>query len=217
MNNLCFLNGSPKANNKSNSDFFINEFSKSLNDNINVTKYYATKAVKDECLIEDILNNDTIIIVSPLYADTYPSNMLKLLSLLEAHLKNSSKKTINVYGIINCGFYEGSQCRHALDMLKYFCRRSGITWKFGITIGGGECLSHLSDLKTSIHAESLCKAFETLAQAINTSNCTQTENIFTSPDKMNGFIYRLVANSGWCYSVFKSKDIPIYKLFQKIY
>ena len=217
MNNLCFINGSPKANNKSNSDFFINELSKNLNDDINITRYYAANAIKNNSIIENILNNDTIIIVSPLYADTYPSNMLKLLSLLESYSKEKCTKSINVYGIINCGFYEGSQCRHALDMLKYFCRKSGLTWKFGITIGGGEYLSNLSDLKSSIHAESLCKAFEILSESINTSNCSQTKNIFTSPDKMNAFIYRLVANYGWCYSVFKNKNIPIHKLFQKIY
>jgi multimeric flavodoxin WrbA len=218
MSNICFVNGSPKANAKSNSDFFINEFLNYIENNSIISRYYASKVVNDKESLEKILSNDIIIFVSPLYADTFPSRMLEFLCNLEVLAKNKDHKNIKVYGIVNCGFYEGRQCRHALDMLKYFSRKCGFTWKFGITIGGGEYLKSFKDgLKNTIHAESLCNAFDMLAQSINNPDFNQNENICTSPDKMSAGIYRLASNFGWCYSVFKSKTISIPELFKKIY
>lgn len=122
MINVCFINGSPKANPKSNSDHFIKELSWYFNNNINTSEYYASKIVNDTAVLDKICLSDKIIFVSPLYADTLPSHMIEFMTILQKYMTHSNISNIEVYGIINCGFFEGIQCRHALDMFKYFSR-----------------------------------------------------------------------------------------------
>lgn len=216
MINVCFINGSPRAINKSNSDLFINKLSEYFNDNININKYYASKIIKDISVLDEIIKNHKIIFVSPLYADTLPSAMLEFLSMFEKYLsQNNYDKNIEIYGMINCGFFEGNQCRHALQMFKYFCRKTGLKWRFGIGIGGGEYLKN--ELNNSTHAESLYRAFNILGSDINNSDYSINENIYLNPDKMSAGIFRTAANLGWCLSAFKDYKISIPSLFKKIY
>ncbi|MGN0144833.1 MAG: flavodoxin [Clostridium sp.] len=216
MINLCFINGSPRAVNKSNSDLFINKLSQYLDDNINIKKYCASKIIKNTSVLDEIIKNDKIVFVSPLYADTLPSAMLEFLSIFDKYLnQNNYSGNIEVYGIINCGFFEGNQCRYALQMFKYFCRKTNLKWRFGIGIGGGEYLKNA--LNNSIHAESLYKAFNLLGSDINNPDYSLTENIYLSPDKMSAGIYRASANLGWCISAFKDYKTLVPSIFRKIY
>lgn len=82
---------------------------------------------------------DVIVVAFPLYVDAIPSHMLAFFKELEENLKNLPVSG-KLYGIANNGFYEGEQCQAALDMLRIFCMRTGLTWGGGIGIGGGEML-----------------------------------------------------------------------------
>ena len=214
MINVCFINGSPKANPTSNSDYFIKKLSKSFDKNINISEFYASKIINDASALEKISISDKIIFVSPLYADTLPSHMIEFLTVLEKYLTDNNCTKIQVYGMINCGFYEGTQCRHALDMIKYFCRKCNLNWNFGLGIGGGEYFPNEPD--NSIHAESLNKAINTLSNSINGFS-TYSQNILIKPDKMTGFFYRAVANSGWFITAKKKYNVGFMKLFKKVY
>lgn len=216
MINVGFINGSPKAVNKSNSDIFINKLSKYLNDDVNISKYYVSRILKDNSIFDEIIKNDKIIFVSPLYADTFPSAMLEFLSIFEKYLMcNSHNKNIEVYGMVNCGFFEGIQCRHALRMFQIFCKKVDFKWRFGIGIGGGEYLKN--ELSNSIHAQSLYKALNTLGSDINKSDYSLENDIYLNPDKMSAGIYRASANLGWCLSAFKDYMVGIPSLFKRIY
>ena len=215
MMNICFINGSPKASPKSNSSHFIHELSKFFDKNINFTEFYASKILNDMSALEKISLSDKIIFVSPLYADTLPSHMIEFLTILEQYLTEHNYTGIESYGMVNCGFYEGVQCKYALDMFKHFSRKCSLNWNFGIGIGGGEYLS--DQLEDSIHSESLYKVLKVLSNSINSPVNTANENIFITPDKMNAFIYRAAANAGWCINAKKQYNVGISKLFKKCY
>lgn len=217
MVKVCFINGSPKAQGKSNSDFFINQIKKVFDDDINSVTYYASKINENKSLLDEIIKNDKIIFVSPLYADSLPSGMLKFLSLFEEYLKDKDC-SIDTYGFVNCGFFEGDQCKHALDMFKYFSRRSKLNWKFGISAGGGEYYASLNDKFTSsIHSESICNSIKYLASDLKSAHNNAADNFYTNPDKMGGFLYRLNANFDWYCMAFKIKKANIFKLRKKLY
>lgn len=215
MINVSFINGSPKVNSKSNSSHFIQELSKSFDKNININEFSASKILNDNSALEKISLSDKIIFVSPLYADTLPSHMIEFLTILEKYLTANSYTNIDIYGMINCGFYEGIQCRHALDMFKYFSRKCKLNWKFGIGIGGGEYLRTLSE--TSAYTKSLYKALNILSNSINNVIDNSNRNIFICPDKMNAFAYRTAANLGWFIQAKKQYNTGIIKLFKKAY
>lgn len=84
----------------------------------------------------------------PLYVDGVPSHLLSFLSELEQQLQHRNlfeqAKPLAVYAIVNCGFYEGTQARHALRIVENWCSRCGFEWKQGIGCGAGPMLSHMA-------------------------------------------------------------------------
>ncbi len=68
-----------------------------------------------------------------LYVDGLPSHLLRLLE--ELHPLMREKPYRRVCGIVNCGFYEGHQCRHALDVLQNACLSAGVSWSGGCGVG----------------------------------------------------------------------------------
>lgn len=213
MINLCIINGSPKVSN-SNSDFFIKELTSSFNNDIYITKYYVREIFKDNSLLNDIIKNDKLVIVSPLYADSFPSITLQFLELFGDFLEKNDHSKIDVYGIINCGFFEGNQNRTALNILEHFCNRSNLKWQFGLGIGGGEYLS--TSTETSPMSQSLYSALSILRNHIQDLENTKHDNILLNPDKMSASLYRLSANLGWYLMSFqKTHKIP--HLRKKIY
>lgn len=218
MINLCIINGSPKISD-SNSDFFIKELISNLSDNININKYYVREILKDSSLLKEIVENDKILIVSPLYADSFPSITLNFLELFEDFLEKNAYSKIEVYGIINCGFFEGKQNRIALNILEHFCNRNNLIWKFGLGIGGGEYFPNSSKTPEKMPTnKSLYSALSTLREYLenNNYNSNSHKNILLNPDKMTASFFRLCANIGWYISSF-SKLHKISRLRKKIY
>ena len=85
---------------------------------------------------------DALVIAMPVYVDGVPSHVLRFLEEAEQFLKEN-KCNFKMYVISNCGFYEGRQCRHLLNIMHTFCKTAGVTWGGGLGIGAGEMLSVL--------------------------------------------------------------------------
>ncbi|HAW69762.1 MAG TPA: hypothetical protein DHD79_09105, partial [Firmicutes bacterium] len=79
---------------------------------------------------------DTLVFAFPLYVDGIPSHLLSCLSQMEGYLKPLASKEMRVYAIVNCGFYEGRQNQHALDMMQNWCAKTRLIWGHGLGIGG---------------------------------------------------------------------------------
>ncbi len=132
------------------------------------------------------------IFIFPLYADALPSHLVSVLRQME---KTGTAKPVRVYGIVNCGFYEGRQNRLALDILKHWCGRAGHSYCGGIGIGSGGMYQDIRDVppgkgpkKTA--GKVLAGFAETIARG------KETENIFTQMD-FPRFLYKLMAETGW--------------------
>ena len=214
MIKLSIINGSPKLKN-SNSDFFIKELTSNMSSDINIKKFYVREILKDNTLLKEKIESDKLLIASPLYADSFPSVTLKFLEVFDEFLKENNHPQIEVYGMVNCGFFEGKQNKTALNIMEHFCNRNNLTWKFGLGIGGGEFFPNSSKTpETMATNKSLYSSLKSLRESIE--NNTSKENILLNPDKMSASIYRLNANMGWYISSFnKTHKIP--NLRKKIY
>lgn len=86
----------------------------------------------------------SIVFIYPLYVDALPSGMVQCLEKLEKEIAERNLKGIDVYAIVNCGFPEAIHNKISLEMLEIFCEKTGLNWRFGVSIGGGQFLREIS-------------------------------------------------------------------------
>jgi multimeric flavodoxin WrbA len=141
---ITIINGSQKPG-ESNSGIILNELNKLIkkdNDVINYT--LGTKQFSEETY-NKIAISDVIVFAFPLYTDSIPSNVLKMLIELEGFLKKGYGKETIVYTIINNGFYEGKQTQIAFEIIENWCEHSGVQFGGGIGQGAGEMIGATKD------------------------------------------------------------------------
>lgn len=188
---VALVNASPKAQNSASG--FLQAELKGLLSGCSVTDYHfcnrgqATHA-------GEILGNDAIVFMFPLYIDGVPSHLLFCLKHIEIAMAEDCERPI-IYAISNCGFYEGHQNRHALENLRIWCQKSGARWGQGVGIGAGGMLFPLNRIPAG-HGprKNVTGALVTLAHNIMEGRSGQ--NIFTSPN-FPRCLYRLAAEKTW--------------------
>ncbi|KOR26694.1 flavodoxin [Clostridium sporogenes] len=217
MNNLCIINGSPKKE-KSNSNYLIKELTSLLDNNIKTKEYYIDELMKDSNLLQDVISFNKIIFVSPLYADCLPSTMLNFMIYFEEFLKDKKDLNIDVYCLINCGFLEGTQNNLAIDILKNYCKKVGLNWRFGVGIGGGEFMVSSKNMPLNCKMKMpVYNAFLDLKKDIenNDSNTNNSEVILVNA-KMPKFIFKLAGNISWKVTA-KKNNLKSKDLYRRIY
>lgn len=136
---ICIINGSPKAS-KSTSELLIEYLMPFIKGNEVVT-YNVFKTDFSQIQLQ---GSEVLIFVFSLYIDSINSHLLRF--LIELEKRGFGNKNINVYNIINNGFYEGWQNRVAADIMKNWCKAAGLTYGQTLGIGAGEMLPFLKDI-----------------------------------------------------------------------
>ena len=177
---IMMIDGSPKVS-KSNSEYFLNILSDFIE--------------SKDIVIKEINTIDTLVFAFPLYVDSLPSHVLEFLIMLEENFKDNLKG-VNVYVIVNCGFYEGKQNKIALNIMKCWCKKMNIKWAQGIGIGAGEMMGGLRNVPMGKGPNTnLGLALDNLAKNINENK--SGDDIFTTPSMFPRFAFRLAANRFW--------------------
>ena len=190
---ITVLNGSPKMS-AGISGLIIKQMERHLNTNIDV--YNAIHLVRKDDLNEEkiikIFDCDALLIIFPLYVDSLPAPLIKVLTAIERFSQEISTKP-QVYSIVNCGFYEASQNTLALEMIKSFALRVELPWGYGIGIGGGGMLSSMGDNWSKGPVSGIHKALYEMAVAIKDKKSGQ--NVFVGP-KFPRLLYLIAADLG---------------------
>jgi multimeric flavodoxin WrbA len=142
---IAIINGSQKFG-ESNSGIIVNELNKLIKKDHAIDNYTLGSKQFSEEAYNKIYTSDVIIFAFPLYTDSIPSNMLKMLIELEGFLKKVHGKEAIVYTIINNGFYEGKQTQIAFEIIENWCEHSGVHFGGGIGQGAGEMLGAMKDM-----------------------------------------------------------------------
>ncbi|MFD3156790.1 flavodoxin [Haloimpatiens sp. FM7330] len=215
MINLCIINGSPRKE-RSNSSYLVRELTKLLDTDIEIKEYFVGNLLKNKNLLNEILSFDKIIFTSPLYADCFPSIMLEFMATFEDFIKEKNNTRIGMYGLVNCGFLEGTQNRTALNILKNYSKRINFNWRFGIGIGGGEFMGGSKNMPINSRMKRpIYTAFLSLKKDIENESTTPMNNILVSP-KMPKFLFKTAANMGW-KSMAKKNNLKPKDLYKRIY
>lgn len=191
---IALINGSPKFKNSA-SENILNSLKLKLQD-INIIEEYlfrTTEISNDD--LEQISKCNVIVFAFPLYVDGIPSHLIRCLYQLEKYLSSNTNNEINVFTIVNIGFYEGKQAAIAIEMMKNWTEKANVKWGQGIGIGGGGMMSML-DKSTDSRGpmKSVHNALTDLAN--NILSCKSSDEIYTSPS-IPRIAYKIGGEMGW--------------------
>jgi len=92
-------------------------------------------------LLHAVGSADLLILATPLYADSLPSGVTRLLEIVAAEGGRSPGHGGKSFAaLINCGFPEARQCDTAIAICRCFAREAGMEWAGGLALGGGESI-----------------------------------------------------------------------------
>lgn len=142
MKTVCLVNGSPRGT-KASSAEFLADIARRLPD-----ADYTKKTVSLEAklnggyaveTLRDLATADALILVFPLYAYALPGALMRLLEDLSAYAGSGAEHhcSVRVYAIVNCGFPKPVIFNECVRVLRNFCRRLSLDWRFAVCISGG--------------------------------------------------------------------------------
>lgn len=204
---ILLLNGSPKTKNSS-SEILLTDLKRCLSEASGRTDAGTSQpeimemALHNNTLSDEIINGlpnaDVWVFSCPLYVDGIPGHLLSCLMQLEKYNQErgiSKDQKIHIYGIVNCGFYEGIQAETALEILENWCVKTGFIWSGGIGVGGGGGLAMMNGPKPEKGPKApIEKALRTMADRI--LHRETQKNLYVSV-AFPRFLYRLAAQMGW--------------------
>lgn len=208
---ITLINGSPKIKDSA-SGMLLDEL-KSLRGNDDITEYnLRTSILPSKMDLEELAQQDAAVFAFPQYVDAIPSQLLNCLCQLENYFI-THPSNLTVYAIVNCGFFEGNQNRHALEIMKNWCVRSGLRWGQGIGIGGGGMLSGLQNVPAGKGLrKNFSAALNRFSEQITVG--TSAEDSYVSPN-IPRIAYKVGAEMEWRRQI-KANGLSEKDLFRKL-
>ncbi len=190
---ICIINGSPKES-KSTSELLIGYLMPFIKGNEIIT-YNVCKTDFSKTQFSQIQSSEVLIFAFPLYIDSINSLLLRF--LIELQKREFRNKNINVYCIINNGFYEGRQNHVAADIMKNWCKAAGLIYGQTLGVGAGEMLPFLKDIPLGYGPnKNIGIALQKLSQNILSLN--QGEDLFIAPNWPR-FLWKIQASLCFWY------------------
>ncbi|HHV32443.1 MAG TPA: hypothetical protein GXX74_08605 [Clostridiales bacterium] len=208
---IALINGSPKV--KISASVVLLEELKSLRSSDCLVEYgFHTSFLPQAMNLEELAQQDAAVFAFPLYVDGIPSHLVSCLLQLEKYFIEHPSNLI-IYAIVNCGFYEGIQNHHALEMMKNWCIKSGLKWGLGVGIGGGGMLLGLQSVPAGKGPRrNFSAAVIELSEHITAK--TSAEDIYISPN-IPRIAYKIGAEMGWRQQI-KANGLSKKNLFRKL-
>lgn len=184
MKNICLINGSLRGKEAS-SLVFLNQVNKRLSNNkysknIITVKGKIENGYPGQTFI-DMAQADAIVLIFPLFSYGLPGALMRLLEDYYHYRKSSIKgnEETRIYAIINCGFPRPQIINEAIRVIKNFCNRLSLNWRFGICIGGGPAVAAIS--KVPFLQMNLKKAFEEIVLDMESESQEEKQNYYIKP------------------------------------
>ena len=181
---IIFINGSSRPEKESCSKKMIHYFTKELESDfssitdVNALKLYHTHSFDTH--FKEALTSNVLVIVAPLYFDSFPSSVLDYLYHFESFVKAHPElitHPLKIYGFVNCAFLGGYQNHLALDILEHFSNRLGFNWCGGLGVGSGAMLGMtLSVPREAKMQRPIYKGLDCFVNAIKTQSPIPSQN-----------------------------------------
>jgi hypothetical protein len=142
MKNICLVNGSLRGK-KASSLEFLRDVESRLPD----AEYAKTIVSVKACLkgsyppavLERLATADALILVFPLFTYAIPGALMRLLEDYYSYTRSGKEynQESKVYAIVNCGFPRPVIFGECVRILRSFCRRTTLNWRFAVCISSG--------------------------------------------------------------------------------
>jgi hypothetical protein len=183
MKRVCLLNGSLKGEMASSLEF-LKRVSASMKDDVHIDRITMKSGVNAGCRRETlaaVANADAVVMAFPLFSYSLPGALTRFLEDFYCYVRegvgyNSRAK---IYAVINCGFPEPGIIEEAIRVVRNFCTRLGLNYRFAIAIGSGPAT--VMTMKVPFLNPRLKKAFMDLAKDARGERTVTTEDIFIKP------------------------------------
>ena len=146
-----------------------------------------------QALADDLTAADKLIFCVPLYVDGLPSQVIRLMEIMEPRQAGPQK----IYVLANMGLYESSQLVNLFSAVKQWCERCGFEYCGGLGISAGELIGAL--MKTMPFGWGATKkasiSMTVFAEAILKGRAS--EDLYAEPHMFPRSWYIKIANSGW--------------------
>jgi hypothetical protein len=144
--NIAFINASPRRGTYSTSGTLLGLLNTKLDPSHCIAEFRINGTVNaGEGEFARWNGMDALVLAVPLSVDALPSYMVRSLSDFDAFRRDHPPVTPTyVYVLMNNGFYEGTQNRIALGILKNWCRRTGLVYGQGLGHGAGGMMGVLA-------------------------------------------------------------------------
>ena len=193
---IALINGSPKF--KESGSGKLLEIVKRSAGGAGVSEFveiqFRKLAVPTEEQLELLASADAWVFAYPLYVDGMPGHLLGVLRELEgAKMEKPQRK---IYGICNCGFYEGEQNESALEVLRNWSAKCGYIWGGAVGIGGGGATLSLTSMGKlgDLFMAPVTKALIALGKAAAEGRVQESCYISIALPRA---IYTFCAHDGW--------------------
>lgn len=189
---IALINGSPKINNSA-SGILLEDLKGYLREKTEIVNFNFQADTISKDVISELAKTDAWVFAYPLYVDGIPGHLLScLIQLEETCLKNPK---IHIYGIVNCGFYEGIQARLALMLLQNWSVKTDFCWGGGVGVGGGGGLDMMTKLESGKGPKApIDKALESFADTILKKEVQENNYVSVAFPR---FLYKIGAQIGW--------------------
>jgi hypothetical protein len=145
MNNVLLLIGSPKRS-ASTSESLGSYLEQGLRSKgLTVNKLHLKKVMGVNNSTQEVLaaidDSETIIFAVPLYVDTMPAHVTRMMEAMhEHHRQGGSNKNKKLLAIVNCGMPDPMHNSTAIGIFHRFADLSGFEWAGGLSLGGGSII-----------------------------------------------------------------------------
>lgn len=189
---VALINASPKVKGSS-SGILLNDLKECLGSKVDIEEISLRTGKITKEIIEQLKKADTWVVAFPLYVDSLPSHLLACLKQLEK--MTWKKPNLNIYGIANCGFYEGNQAEPALNVLKNWCAKAGCAYKGSLGIGGGGAIAVSGNMSAKAGPRAnIYKAMKKFAERIVKKEGEVNKYATVAFPR---FIYKIAAQNSW--------------------
>jgi len=200
---VLFIIGSPKHTDSTSGSLGDYLSDKLISGGLIVDKMFAHKSIKSEetkfSLIKMVNGSDIVVFIFPLYVDSLPYPVIKVMELIKEKIKkNGTLEKKRMISIVNCGFPESSQNETALRICRKFADETGFIWNGGLSMGGGGVIGGRSLKGVGRVARNVVRSLDLVSDALITGENIPEEAVkLMAKPIVPKWIYNFIADNGW--------------------